>query len=112
MRYLILLLVLTGCANVKDVTSPMRHMKPCHYNFFAPIAERKYYDLIRQGYSHGQARDSTIRYTGKVQYNINIEYLDKCVCMPWNCDNFFQENPNVRTLRFPSTASQTGDENY
>lgn len=99
MRVLLLLLVLTSCADVRDVTRPMRHMKPCHYNFFAPIAETKYYDLMRQGYSHSRARDSTIRYTGIVQYNINPDFLDRCICMPWNCENFFQENPKVRVLR-------------
>jgi hypothetical protein len=92
-------LALTACATVSAVTSPMRHMKACHYNFFAPKAEAKYYDLIRQGYSHNDARDSTIRWTGILQLNVSYEFLEECVCRPENCDNYFNANPDNHTRK-------------
>ena len=97
--FLILSLVFSGCASVSEVTSPMRHMKACHYNFFAPIAEAKYYDLTRQGYNHREARDSTIRYTGRVQLNVSYDFLEQCVCKPWNCDAYYEANPNNHTKK-------------
>lgn len=92
-------LTLTACATVSAVTSPMRHMKACHYNFFAPKAEAKYYDLIRQGYAHSAAVDSTKRWTGVLQLNVSWEFLEQCVCRPENCDNYFQENPDNHTRK-------------
>jgi hypothetical protein len=77
----------------------MRHMKACHYNFFAPKAEAKYYDLIRQGYSHNAARDSTIRWTGILQLNVSYEFLEECVCRPENCDNYFNAHPDNHTRK-------------
>jgi len=97
--FLVLSLALLGCNGVSEVTKPMRHMKKCHYNFFAPKAEAKYYDLIRQGYAHKYARDSTIHWTGILQLNVSYEYLNECACMPWNCEEYFQKNPDNHTRK-------------